>query len=239
MGLIMLAQISSVAAYDTIFNMIHFYNVSKRYPHGQTGLANVTFHIARGEMAFVTGHSGAGKSTLLKLIMMLERTSQGQLTVAGKNLISLPNHHIFSLRRQIGIVMQNPYLINHRSVFDNVVLPLELAGIPMRERPSRVRAALDKVGLLNKEKLMPNMLSLGEQQRVGIARAIVNKPPILLADEPTGNLDPELSTEIFELFAEFNRVGTTVLLATHNLAQIASMPYRIIMLKQGHLINAG
>lgn len=217
--------------------MIHFYNVSKRYPHGQMGLANITFNINAGEMVFLTGHSGAGKSTLLKLIMMLERTHQGQINVAGKNLMQLSKHQIPLLRRSIGMVGQNPHLINHKTIFDNVALPLQIEGMLKVEQQSRVRAALDKVGLLNKEKLFPDMLSLGEQQRVGIARAIVHKPPILLADEPTGNLDPNLSKDIFQLFTEFNRIGTTVLLATHNLAQIASFPYRILLLKKGCLVN--
>lgn len=217
--------------------MIQFENVSKRYANGHWGLTNVSFRLAPGEMAFLTGHSGAGKSTILKLILALERTQQGQITVSNQPFSQLRPRDIPALRRQIGIVLQNPHLIAHRTVFENIALPLIVAGIAQRECHSRVRAALDKVQLLSKEKLLPPMLSLGEQQRVSIARALVNRPTILLADEPTGNLDPYLSQDILQLFTEFNQLGTTVLLATHNLAQIASLPYRILVLKEGRLIS--
>lgn len=219
--------------------MIRFSKVSKRYDNGQEGLSNVSFHLAKGEMAFLTGHSGAGKSTLLKLIMMMESSSQGQILVNGKNLARLSRRHIPRMRRNIGMILQNPYLLNERSVFDNVALPLILAGYPQVEIGKRARAALDKVGLLNKEKYYPLELSAGEQQRVSIARAVINKPPLLLADEPTGNLDPELAAEVMHLFEEFNRVGVTILIATHDLALIATMPYRLLTLKNGRLVSGG
>ena len=173
--------------------MIRFSDVSKRYPGGQDALSNVNFHLQPGEMAFLTGHSGAGKSTLLKLITLIERSSRGQVIINGQNLSKLPRRRIPYHRRNIGIIFQDHQLLFDRTVYDNVALPLIIAGQPQREIGKRVRAALDKVGLLGKEKLYPITLSGGEQQRVGIARAVVNKPPLLLADEPTGNLDPELS----------------------------------------------
>ena len=216
--------------------MIQFDSVSKRYPGGHEALRNLSFTVDRGEMVFLTGHSGAGKSTLLKLIMVMERPSAGQVLVNGKNLRSLPNRHIPDLRRHIGVVFQNHQLLFDRSVFDNVALPLVIAGYKPREIGRRVRAALDKVGLLSKERQMPITLSGGEQQRVGIARAVVNKPAILLADEPTGNLDPQLSAEIMQLFRQFNQVGVTVLIASHDLALIARLPYRMMTLRQGSLV---
>ena len=215
--------------------MIHFNQVSKYYPTGQQALTQVDFQLAKGEMAFLTGHSGAGKSTLLKLILLLERATQGQVWVGGKNLAQLSQRHIPHLRRDIGVIFQHPYLLMSRTVFDNVALPLVIAGNTTDEIQRRVRAALDKVGLLDKLRLYPVTLSAGEQQRVSIARAIVNKPPLLLADEPTGNLDPALAAEIMQLFVEFNQVGVTVLIATHDLALVASMSYRILTLKKGQL----
>lgn len=216
--------------------MIKFDQISKRYPGGYEALKNVSFEIARNEMVFLTGHSGAGKSTLLKLIMVMERPSHGQVLINGQNLRGLAVRKIPALRRDIGVVFQNHQLLFDRSVFDNVALPLVIAGYQPRDVGRRVRAALDKVGLLNKEKLMPMTLSGGEQQRIGIARAVVNKPSILLADEPTGNLDPELSAEIMHLFEQFNQVGVTVLIASHDLNLIARLPYRMMTLREGALI---
>lgn len=218
--------------------MIEFSNVVKRYEDGHEALNQVSFAMKRGEMAFLTGHSGAGKSTLLKLIMLMERATKGQVVIGGQNLEGISKHQIPYYRRHVGVVFQNHRLLYDRSVFDNVALPLEVAGSEPREIGKRVRAALDKVGLLSKEKLTPIQLSGGEQQRIGIARAVVNKPPVLLADEPTGNLDPELSAEIMKLFAQFNQVGVTVLIASHDLALIQEMPYRVIELSQGRIVSA-
>lgn len=215
--------------------MIQFDAVSKRYPGGHEALKQVSFHIDSGEMRFLTGHSGAGKSTLLKLVMMMERPSGGQVFVNGQNVTRLSASGIPQLRRDIGVVFQNHQLLFDRSVYDNVALPLVIAGVDRRDIGRRVRAALDKVGLLNKEKSMPITLSGGEQQRVGIARAVVNKPKLLLADEPTGNLDPALSAEIMQLFESFNQVGVTVLIATHDMGLVARMPYRLLSLRAGQL----
>ncbi len=218
--------------------MIQFDQVSKRYPGGHEALKSVSFQIEHNEMVFLTGHSGAGKSTLLKLMMVMERPTQGQVLVDGQNLRGLPSRKIPALRRDIGVVFQNHQLLFDRTVFDNIALPLVIAGYQPREVGRRVRAALDKVGLLSKEKQMPVTLSGGEQQRVGIARAVVNKPKILLADEPTGNLDPELSAEIMHLFEQFNQVGVTVLIASHDLSLIARLPYRMMTLRQGEIVTA-
>lgn len=215
--------------------MIRFDNVSKRYPGGHEALSNVSFHLPRGEMAYLTGHSGAGKSTLLKLIALIERPSRGNLLLDGVNLSSVSNSKIPYVRRNIGIIFQNHHLLYDRPVFDNVALPLVIAGYQHREIGKRVRAALDQVGLLNKEKSMPITLSGGEQQRVGIARAIVHKPGLLLADEPTGNLDPELSRDIMELFARFNQVGVSVLIASHDLDLIQQMGSPVVSLSNGRL----
>jgi cell division transport system ATP-binding protein len=219
--------------------MIRFSDVSKRYPGGQDALSNVNFHLQPGEMAFLTGHSGAGKSTLLKLITLIERSSRGQVIINGQNLSKLPRRRIPYHRRNIGIIFQDHQLLFDRTVFDNVALPLVIAGVPSNEIGRRVRAALDKVSLLNKEKSYPITLSGGEQQRVGIARAVVNKPPLLLADEPTGNLDPALSWEIMQIFEQFSQVGVTVMVATHDLDLIKRMPNRRLVLKQGRLIQGG
>jgi len=215
--------------------MIRFDNVCKRYPGGHEALNNVSFHLPRGEMAYLTGHSGAGKSTLLKLIALIERPSRGNLVLDGINLSNVGNSKVPYIRRNIGIVFQNHHLLYDRPVFDNVALPLIIAGFQHREIGKRVRAALDQVGLLNKEKSAPVTLSGGEQQRVGIARAIVHKPGLLLADEPTGNLDPELSKEIMQLFARFNDVGVTVLIASHDLDLIKQMGSPVISLNKGLL----
>ncbi|MEH6625521.1 MAG: cell division ATP-binding protein FtsE [Motiliproteus sp.] len=215
--------------------MIRFDNVSMRYPGGYEALKQVSFSLAQGEMAFLTGHSGAGKSSLLKLIMLMERASQGQVMVDGNNLNRLPSRQIPFLRRRIGVVFQNHQLLFDRSVFNNVALPLIISGYEGGDIGRRVRAALDKVGLLKKEKLNPVQLSSGEQQRVGIARAIVNKPQLLLADEPTGNLDPQLSAEIMGLFHQFNQVGVSVLVASHDLDLISRLPHRVMQLNQGRM----
>jgi cell division transport system ATP-binding protein len=218
--------------------MIQFDTVSKRYDTGHEALQRVSFHIEKNDMVFLTGHSGAGKSTLLKLIMLMEQPSQGQVIVDGQNLQHCSRSQIPYLRRKIGVVFQNHQLLFDRSVFDNVALPLVIAGYHPRDIGRRVRAALDKVGLLEKEKHNPITLSGGQQQRVGIARAVVNKPAILLADEPTGNLDPELSAEIMNLLEQFNQVGVTVLLATHDLPLIARMNHRMITLQDGQVVTS-
>jgi cell division transport system ATP-binding protein len=217
--------------------MIRFDNVSKRYASGHEALRELSFELAAGEMAFVTGHSGAGKSTLLKLIAVLERPTRGQIQVADRELARTRRRAVAHLRRRIGMVFQDHRLLMDRSVFDNVALPLVIAGVAREEIGKRVRAALDKVGLLGRERAAPVALSSGEQQRVGIARAIVAKPPVLIADEPTGNLDPQLSAEIMALFAEFQQVGTTILIASHDLSLIKRMGKRVLVLDHGRLID--
>lgn len=217
--------------------MIHFDKVSKNYSNGHEALCDVSFTLKRSEMVFLTGHSGAGKSTVLKLIALMERVTQGQILINNFNINKIPEHKVPFLRRAIGYIFQQPRLLFDRNVFDNVALPLIIGGYDHREIGRRVRAALDKVGLLNKEKYLPDMLSSGEQQRVGIARAIVNKPPLLLADEPTGNLDPALASEIMRLFQQFNQVGVALLIASHDLNLISSMNRRIITLKEGKILN--
>jgi cell division transport system ATP-binding protein len=218
--------------------VINFDNISKRYPGGHEALSNLSFRIPRGKMSYLTGHSGAGKSTLLKLIAMIERPSRGQIILDGVNLNNISNRRIPYIRRNIGIIFQNHHLLYDRPVFDNVALPLVILGYRHKEVAKRVRAALDQVGLLKKEKSAPITLSGGEQQRVGIARAIVHKPALLLADEPTGNLDAELSLDIMKLFARFNQVGTTVLIASHDLDLIAQMGAPRISLKDGQLVHS-
>ena len=217
--------------------MIRFTNVNKSYTDNHHALLQINFSIDAGEMVFLTGHSGAGKTTLLKLIMMIEPLSRGQIYVNNRNLSQLSTRDIPYLRRHIGMIFQTPQFLYHRSVFDNVAVPLVISGYHYKEVKRRVHAALDKVNLLEKEKLSPLALSSGEQQRVGIARAIVNKPMIVLADEPTGNLDPELSFSIIRLFKAFNDVGVTILVATHDLSLIAPLNHRIITLKNGKLIG--
>ncbi|WP_045227066.1 cell division ATP-binding protein FtsE [Methyloterricola oryzae] len=217
--------------------MLSFDKVFKRYPEGGEALAGVSFELERGEMAFLTGHSGAGKSTLLKLIPVIERPTRGQIFVDGVNVSRAPNREIPRIRRRLGLIFQDFRLLHDRTVFDNVALPLIIAGFGPAETGRRVRAALGKVGLLSKEKRYPVGLSGGEQQRVGIARAIVHKPPVILADEPTGNLDPELAAEIMELFREFNQVGVTILIASHDLSLISRMGGRLLRLQQGKLME--
>ena len=219
--------------------MIEFENVSKRYGNGFDALKHVNFALKKGEMAFLTGHSGAGKSTLLKLIALIDRPSMGKILVNGCNIAKLSQRKVPLIRRQMGIIFQNPYLLDDYSVFENVAMPLMIAGYRHQEIGRRVRAALAKVNLLKKENCFPRALSGGEQQRVGIARAVVNKPAILLADEPTGNLDPELSAEIMALFEQFNQVGVSVLIASHDLALITKLNYRLLTLHQGCMVSTG
>ena len=215
--------------------MIRFDQVSKRYEGGKEALSRVSFEMPAGEMAFLTGHSGAGKSTLMKLIIVMERASQGQVIVNGTNLNRISAKQVPYIRRNVGVVFQNHQLLFDRTVYDNVALPLTIAGYQPREVGRRVRAALGKLGLSKKEKQYPVALSGGEQQRVGIARAVVNRPTILLADEPTGNLDPTLSREIMDLFDQFNQVGVTVLIATHDLGLVSRMKYRSLTLHDGRM----
>jgi cell division transport system ATP-binding protein len=217
--------------------MLQFTNVSKRYPDSGDALAGVDFTLETGEMAFLTGHSGAGKSTLLRLIPAIERPTRGEIVFDGRPIHRLSGREIPQLRRKLGLIFQDFRLLHDRSVFDNVALPLVIAGLPPPEIGRRVRAALDKVGLLRKEKRLPTALSGGEQQRVGIARAIVHRPPMIIADEPTGNLDPELSAEIMQLFREFNAVGVTLLIATHDLGLIGRFRCRTLRLEQGRLLE--
>jgi cell division transport system ATP-binding protein len=217
--------------------MILFENVGKRYPNGREALSGVRFCIERGEMVFLTGRSGAGKSTILKLIALLERPTRGTVIVFGKNTNAIKPRHIPAYRRGIGFVFQDHRLLADRPVFDNVALPLVVADTPLREIDRRVRAALDQVGLRGKERVLPVELSVGEQQRVGIARAVVSKPPLLIADEPTGNLDPELSVEVMRLFQRFQDVGVTVVIATHDLHLVREFGRREIALDQGRVIE--
>lgn len=217
--------------------MITFEHVTKRYQGGAIALQDVSFHLDAGEMAFLTGHSGAGKSTLLRLTLMLEKATRGQVLVNGRNLSKTPRRLSPQVRRQIGMIFQDHKLLSDKTVFDNVSLPLMIAGMRYRDIHKKVRAALDKVGLLSKEKSWPLTLSGGEQQRVGIARAIVGMPPLLLADEPTGNLDPDLSQELFGLFRQLNDLGVTVLVASHDLGLIRSMGKRVLVLSKGRLVD--
>ncbi|MGE4616084.1 MAG: cell division ATP-binding protein FtsE [Gammaproteobacteria bacterium] len=217
--------------------MFHFSAVTKTYPGGNQGLRNIDFLIEAGEYTFLTGHSGAGKSTLLRLIALIERTSRGNVIVDGRNLERVSAHEVPYYRRHIGMIFQEHKLLPRRSVFENVALPLTVAAIRPREIRKRVRAALDKVNLLPKERATPDTLSAGEQQRVGIARAVVNRPTILLADEPTGNLDPGLSQEILALFDQFNQVGVTVMIATHDAQLLRKGHRRVIELKEGSLLS--
>jgi len=218
--------------------MIEFHDVTKRYPNGHEALRNINLRVESGAMAFLTGHSGAGKSTLLRLTTLLERCTRGQIVVGGHNLNRLRRRQIPYFRRNIGFVYQNHRLLADRTVFDNVALPLVISGHSHAEVARRVRAALSKVGLLGLERALPVTLSGGEQQRVGIARAVVHRPRILLADEPTGNLDPQLSREIMDLFVSFNRVGVTVLIASHDLALVGGLGYDVLTLHNGSFVTA-
>jgi cell division transport system ATP-binding protein len=215
--------------------VISFDRVSKRYPNGREALSELSIEVADGEMVFLTGRSGAGKSTVLKLIALLERPTRGTLTVNGVNTAKLPPRRIPLFRRGLGIVFQDHRLLMDRPVFDNVALPLIVADISFKEIDRRVRAALDQVGLLGKERAVPLELSIGEQQRVGIARAVVTKPPLLIADEPTGNLDATLAAEVMGLFRRFNEVGVTVMIATHDLPLVRESGLREITLEAGNV----
>jgi cell division transport system ATP-binding protein len=215
--------------------MISFSRVSKRYPGGHQALNDVSFTINSGEMVFVTGHSGAGKSTLLKLLVAIERPTGGSVIVNGQNVGALSPRAVPFMRRSFGLVFQDHKLLFDRNVYENVALPLQISGFPPRDTARRVRAALDKVGLLKYETAMPITLSGGEQQRLCIARAIVHRPAILLADEPTGNLDADYALEIGELIRSFNQVGVTAIIATHDQTLLAQLTPRVISLKQGAL----
>jgi cell division transport system ATP-binding protein len=218
--------------------MIQLDKVTKRYPGGQEALSGLSISVEAGEMVFVTGHSGAGKSTLLKLIALIERPTSGDVIVDGQNTRRVRRRRIPKYRRQIGMVFQDHRLLSDRPVSEHVALPLVIAGVGQREAGRRVRAALDQVGLLHKEKQNPETLSAGEQQRVGIARAIVTRPKLLIADEPTGNLDPDLSLEVMRIFRRFNEVGVTLLIASHDIALIDKLGCRRIELDEGRLQQA-
>lgn len=217
--------------------MIRFDNVTKRYASGQDALREVGFSIEAGEFVFLTGHSGAGKSTVLKLISAQERPTRGTVLLDGKNVGAVKPRAIPAVRRLIGQVFQDHRLLADRTAFDNVALPLVIASTPRAEIDRRVRAALDKVGLLARERALPAQLSAGEQQRVGIARAIAAKPALVIADEPTGNLDPQLAAEIMALFATLTQGGTTVLVASHDLHLIQRLKRRVLVLDKGRLID--
>ncbi|QEP43637.1 cell division ATP-binding protein FtsE [Ectothiorhodospiraceae bacterium BW-2] len=215
--------------------MINFTNVSKRYPNGFEALNGISFHIPAGTMAFITGHSGAGKSTLMRLIALIERPTSGQIVVDNHNLSQLKRKALPYHRRKLGMIFQDHRLLFGHTVYDNVALPLMIAGYDPNDMTRLVRAALDKVGLLSKENAYPITLSGGEQQRVGIARAVIHKPLILMADEPTGNLDPDLSRDIMQLFVDFNRIGVTVLIASHDTQLINQFQFPVLTLERGRL----
>lgn len=218
--------------------MIELQHIAKSYPGGHEALLGINLQISQGELVFISGHSGAGKSTLLKLISLIERPSRGQILLNGTPVSSLSPQAAPLFRRKLGIIFQDHKLLKDRSVFDNVALPLQITGMDPRTIARRTRAALDKVSLLEKEKLKPGALSTGQQQRVGIARAVVNRPGILLADEPTGNLDPTLSAEIMQLFIDFNSIDVTVLLATHDQTLLQQFAKRVVMLDHGKLVKS-
>jgi cell division transport system ATP-binding protein len=217
--------------------MIRFDQVFKRYPNGREALSGVSFHIESGALTFLTGHSGAGKSSILKLIALIERPTRGQVIVNSQNTSGVKARGIPRFRRQIGVVFQDHKLLHDRPIADNVALPLVIAGVPKREIDKRVRAALDQVGLLGREKSRPLELSTGEQQRVGIARAVVAKPALLIADEPTGNLDPDLALEVMKLFKRFSEVGVTVVVASHDVHLIEQVGARRIVLRAGRVVG--
>jgi cell division transport system ATP-binding protein len=218
-------------------DIVAFKNVIKRYPGGKAALDGVSLHLRRGEMAFLTGHSGAGKSTLMKLIGLIERPTRGQVVINGTNLAAVKRRQIPRYRQRLGLIFQNYNLLFDRTVFDNVALPLVIRGLGRADIARRVRAALDTVGLLSHERKFPVTLSGGEQQRIGIARAVVDRPYLILADEPTGNLDAALSADIMRLFSRLNEAGTSVMIATHAVDLVERLGYRRIMLDHGHLEN--
>jgi len=218
-------------------DIVAFKNVIKRYPGGKIALDGVSLHLRRGEMAFLTGHSGAGKSTLMKLIGLIERPTRGQVVINGTNLGAVKRSQIPRYRQRLGLIFQNYNLLFDRTVFDNVALPLVIRGLGHADIARRVRAALDTVGLLTHERKFPVTLSGGEQQRVGIARAVVDRPYLILADEPTGNLDPALSADIMRLFTRLNEAGTSIMIATHAIDLVERLGYRRIRLDHGHLEN--
>jgi cell division transport system ATP-binding protein len=215
---------------------IEFRQVTRRFAGGQEALREINAVFEEGSMTFLTGHSGAGKSTFLRLLLCLDRPTRGQILVNGVNVAQLPRRRLAYYRRHLGAVFQDHRLLVERTVFDNVALPLRVAGTPERDVARRVRAALSLVGLLGKESMLPRQLSAGEQQRVGIARAVAPRPKILLADEPTGNLDPELSRDVMSVFRQFNELGTTVIVASHDRELVASMGVRIMELAQGAVV---
>ena len=217
--------------------MLKFEHVSKRYAGGGDALLDISFHLHPGEMVFLTGHSGAGKSTVLKLAAVIEKSSHGRIFLDNQSFNDLKTSQVPYIRRKMGLIFQDYKLLQDRTVFDNIALPMVIAGHSYQDIAKRVRAALDKVGLSGKEQKYPQALSGGEQQRVGIARAVVNKPSLILADEPTGNLDPVLSAEILHLFTQFTQVGVAVLIATHDIALINRMEQRVITLDHGRLIR--
>lgn len=217
--------------------LLRFDKVGKRYPGGQPALQDVSFDVEAGEMLFITGHSGAGKSTLLKLIHLSDRATQGAVLVDGKNLGQVRRSALPAARRRVGVVFQDHRLLMDRTVFDNVALPLIIAGTARQEIGKRVRAVLEKVGLASRERSLPVALSSGEQQRVGIARAVVAQPQILVADEPTGNLDPQLAAEVMQLFATLPAQGTAVLVASHDLHLVRRLQKRVLVLDHGRLID--
>lgn len=217
--------------------MIACSSVCKRYPEGLQALKEVSFEIDAGEMVFITGHSGAGKSTLFRLLTAIERPTSGSIVINGQNLSALRKSAIPYLRRNFGLIFQDQKLLFDRSVLDNVLLPLAIVGLPAREATSRARAALDKVGLLEREKAHPIALSGGEQQRLAIARAVVNRPAILLADEPTANLDAESAAAILEIFRAFHQVGVTLVIATHDTQWMARFSPRVLRLDRGCLLE--
>ena len=213
--------------------LIELHNVTRRFDNGTEALKDVTLSFEEGSMQFLTGHSGAGKSTFLRLLLRLDLPTRGQILINGVNIAQLPESRIPAFRQQMGAVFQDHHLLPERTVYENVALPLRVSGMRERDIGRRVRAALSRVGLLAKERLLPGHLSTGEQQRVGIARAVVNRPRVLLADEPTGNLDPELSADIMHLFEQFQQVGTTVVIASHDLDLIASLGKPIVRIANG------
>ena len=217
--------------------MIQFTNVFMTYPSGNKALQGINLIIEKGEMVYISGRSGAGKSTLLKLINLIDRHTRGQIIVKGQNLERISRKRIPMFRRNVGFIFQNHRLLDDRTIFDNVALPLIISGSNHQEVKRRVQAALDKVDLLSKINSYPMELSGGEQQRIGVARAVVNRPAILIADEPTGNLDPMLSWEMMKLFEQFNQVGVTVLIASHEIDMIKHMNKRIIILNKGRILN--